>query len=333
MKRAELLGEENCEEALTRFSTKGQRRGRSQGMTDEALHRKRADLNFILEQNWGLIGWELQRAKSQVDIRDAFSLITEHHHPLLDALRHAPTQHATSDALRTLRKELAEVRDQSRNAYLALKCAKQNAEYARSAVNGNEDHIARLDLQRLLDEMETRHTCAMTDSASIRKRHVELDSQLVEQEAYFAQSQLLNFIQSGRREFTPLNLAMAMAGLPYLTARVSCERCSAIKPREESGQTFRMFQAVEAVFVRLPRDADEEVERMRSYLLHSRRKKETHIVELRKHWYFLESAIRTVCQNTKTPKGALPFRIFAEYQRRFGRQSQANILMARDDSH
>lgn len=297
-------------------------------MTDDGLRHRRDALNFILEQNWGLIGWELQHAKDLSDIRSAFCLITEHHHPLLDMLRHEPTMDATPNTLRALRKELTRVESESRRLYQALEHEKRYAEYALTTATHSKDSVARSEVQSLLPTFEARHVSAEEDFEANRKRLIELDSQLVAMEACFAQSQLLEFIQSGRRKFTPLNLTMALAGIPYLTARVSCERCSPLEPAIYPGFTYLMFCAIKDVFSTSAGEMRPGLEQMRSYLLDKRRKILPHIIELKKNWYFLECAIESVGKRSEISRSALPYRIFAEYQRRFGCQSQADMLLA-----
>jgi hypothetical protein len=159
----------------------------------------------------------------------------------------------------------------------------------------------------------------------------ELRSKLDQQEAYFAQSQLLGFIQSGRRRSTPLNIAMAMAGAPFLSARVSCERCSSLNALAEPGHTYRMFLAIQAVLADPPGDVRESIEQMSDYLLAPKRAQLPHIAELRRSWYFLRCAIRSNRYDGRYPRGVLPFRIFAEYQRRVERQSQSDVFLASEN--
>src|ERR1035438_2335011 len=112
-------------------------------------------------------------------------------------------------------------------------------------------------------------------------------------------------------------------GMPHLSARVSCERCSGLKETFQAGLTYQMFQAVEVVFAHRPISVIEGLERMRAHLID-----QIHIGELRRNWYFLKCAIGST-QPGEHPRGALPYRIFAEYQRRFQCQSQADVLFAR----
>lgn len=328
MKETDLVGYENCEIPLTGFSHRTQGRGRPREIEDDALRRAVMELQFVLEQNWGVVGWELYQAKTLGDIRSAFLKITGFKCPRLEVFRREPTKRATAAELRKIRKNLDDALDQNRKTYATAKQKDESAERALHTMDYATVRNSREAVQSLRTALaiEQKEASAALDASRSSIR--DLQSKLEKQEAWFAQSQIGKFIESRRREFTPLNVAMAMAGLPQLTARVSCERCSALNPQIENGHTFRMFNAVRAVIKRQPRDMNEEVEHMRSYLLQPCRKLLPHIAELRKNWHFLESAIRSVHQLSGTEEDAVIFRIFAEYQRRFECQSRADVLLA-----
>ena len=59
----------------------------------------------------GLIGRELQRAKTLADIRSAFKAVIGFNCSHLDVFRHEPTRRATPAALRKVRKDLAELQN------------------------------------------------------------------------------------------------------------------------------------------------------------------------------------------------------------------------------
>lgn len=128
MKEADLAAYENCEIPLTGFSNRKEGRGRPREIEDDALRRALTDLQFVLEQNWGLIGWELQQATTQADIRAAFSAITGFNCPRLDVFRRRPTQRTTSSSLRKLRRELANVQAESRKTYAEVMQSQESAE-------------------------------------------------------------------------------------------------------------------------------------------------------------------------------------------------------------
>lgn len=203
--------------------------------------------------------------------------------------RRRPTERTTSSALRKLRRELANAQAESRKTYAELVQSQESAERAFLAVASETDDETRTKVQSLRPGLAKRIHQASTALAACRERSSNLQSKLDQQEAWFAQSQIGRFIHSGRCEITPLGVAMAMAGLPYLTARVSSERCAALKDNLQPGHTYKMFQAVEAVFAHPPQTVIERLEKMRAYLLEPRREKQVHIAALRENWYFLRN--------------------------------------------
>jgi hypothetical protein len=158
-----------------------------------------------------------------------------------------------------------------------------------------------------------------------------LQAELIAREAYFAQSELVDFIQSGRRELTPLNLAMAMAGLPRISARISCERCSALVRDARCGHAYLMFKAVRRVFREPPPHVEEAYESMRAYLTRSLKEEQSHISELRANWYFLKAAIESVYSAHLYPRASVPYRILASYKRLSSAQSAMDVLLAQQN--
>ena len=119
-----------------------------------------------------------------------------------------------------------------------------------------------------------------------------------------------------------------MAGMPLLSARVSCERCSQADNDLVDGVAFQMFQAIERVVKEPIDDLGSSIEAMRNHLLSAAWKKFPHAAELRKNWYFLECAIRFAARDSNAPRGSLPFRIFAEYSARSTTQVGSDSVIA-----
>ena len=146
--------------------------------------------------------------------------------------------------------------------------------------------------------------------------------------AYFAQAEIFAFLKSNRRQFTPLNVARAMAGLPHVTARVSCELCAKNGFNSVHGFEFEKFRTIERVVSEPIRDSGRSIDAMREDLLNGPRDYLPHAAQLRKNWYFLESAIRSAASNTTAKRGSLAFRIFAEYSLTSTSYSAAEAVLA-----
>ena len=328
MKRAHLDGAESCAEALTCFSRETRKKGRPREVEDETLRRGLVEANLILEQNWGLVGWPLITASTVADIRAAFNLVTGFQYPILDLYRFEPTEHTTHAKLRELRHRLTEARQQTRESYLAMMAAKESLDRVSIGLSSAPDDVSRMKIRSLESETAVAY---QNDSATYERdaeNQADLIAKLDRQEAYFAQSQVLELLQSKRCETTPLSVAMGMAGLPYVTSRISYDRCSSLRDRPKPGLAFEVFQMFQRVFAHSALTMDEGVERLKELALRGPSKKTPPLqAELRSNWYFVECAVHSVFKARQSGSAEIPYRLLAEYQRRKGMQSQFDVLM------
>ena len=80
----------------------------------------------------------------------------------------------------------------------------------------------------------------------LEQKQRTLEARIAEEEAGFAQQELMRFILEGRYELTPLNLANAMAGLPYMAWRQSFKRCMAWECSFANSVMYREFKIISA---------------------------------------------------------------------------------------
>jgi hypothetical protein len=73
----------------------------------------------------------------------------------------------------------------------------------------------------------------------------ELQEKLLNQEAYYCQTELLKFVNSGDYAIEPRHLANALAGLPHLTCRRSAERCSRLKSTVGMAFNYELFRFIQ----------------------------------------------------------------------------------------
>jgi hypothetical protein len=327
---SKLFDGKNCESLLTCFGEVERGPGRPVEIDDDALRRALVDLRFVLEQNWGQVGWDLKQAKSDADIRSAFAKIEGPNTSRLDRFRHYPTQTATVVNLKELRKENRLARIQARKNYESFASAQVSCEQALSVEAVAEDNATKERIQSLKRRRalicEQAEAEFQASSNTCQALQVELD----EKEAFFAQSQLLNFIHHGRREFNPQNLAMAMAGQPFISAEVSCQRCRALKDACRPGLTYEVFRSIAAVFSPSTPSLNDGLSRLKESLPYSGDKTPPHIVEILENWYFIRNSIAAAYSRFPLPRGFLPYLIFAEYQGRVRSPSQVDIVLARE---
>ena len=151
-----------------------------------------------------------------------------------------------------------------------------------------------------------------------------LSNRQADEQAYVAQTELLKFILSGRYSFTPLNLANAMAGLPYMQWRQSSKRCGKMECRIAMSSTYRLFKILYRASQGLP--SSQGLTNAVQNLLQNSRKIDYVAAELRKNWYHLRAAIKTVTEKRHHP-GSVPFRVLTEYQRRMRSRTSVDLLL------
>ena len=287
--------------------------GRPREIDPESLGRAVNELQFVLEQNWGVAGWLLREAKSISDVRNAFGKIVYQRCGYLEPFREPLTRETSLQELRSLRKRVAEVQERHRRNYERCQHAQETCERTFYAWAAECDPVKRAEIQTYRPAFARTYEEAESLAKSSSAEQESLRSELRECEAYFAQSEILSSIQSSRHRFTPLKVARAMAGLPRITARASCDLCTKHGINLPDGIAFEIFRTIERAVKEPVRDLGRSIDTIREYLLNGPHNGLAHAVQLRKNWYFLESAIRSAARDTDAERGSLAFRIFAEF--------------------
>jgi hypothetical protein len=163
----------------------------------------------------------------------------------------------------------------------------------------------------------------------LQTRWGRLETALRQRGAAFAQSELLDFIRSDKYASTPLSFANAMAGLPMIHWRQSMDRCLSLEGGASSGLTYRLFLVVADVLKHPAASAEEAIELMKARLIQAKGQDVIPLNTLAENWHFLRNAIESVFKAEHQPKEALPYRIFAEYQRCSECHSSLDALLAR----
>lgn len=103
-------------------------------------------------------------------------------------------------------------------------------------------------VRRELLKRQSALLAARKELRSAEELEHSLQKQLNELETSFAQEELVRILVERRCARNPLRLANAMAGLPYLTARVSYDRCSKIECNVWPKFDFQVFQKIESIW-------------------------------------------------------------------------------------
>jgi hypothetical protein len=324
----ELPGEDFSE--LTWESEHEQKRkpGRPREIDPESLNRAVNDLQFVLEQNWGAVGWLLREAKSISDVRNAFAKIVYQRCGYLEPFTDVQAPKTNPNELRALRKRVAEFKERHSRNYARCQSAREDFDRAFEAHAADSDPVKQAQIQAILPDLGYKSQEAASLEQTSRIELELLRTQLKECEAYFAQTEILGFLESNRRQFTPKNVACAMAGLPHVTARVSCEQCAKYGINPSHGIAFEIFRTIERAVQEPIRDLGRSIDTLRTNLLTGPHNHLAHAVQLRKNWYFLESAVRSAARDTHAQRGSLAFRILADYSRFSTSHSAAEAVLA-----
>jgi hypothetical protein len=156
----------------------------------------------------------------------------------------------------------------------------------------------------------------------------EFEDRLEISEAYFCQSELLDFIGSGRYRPVPLNFANAMAGLPYMRWRQSFKRCQRISRSITETICYEQFKLIRHAINGLPISCEQFETNLRSILMNPDRQGGHNyaIHELKKNWYYVTRAIEAAIRFASTVD-ALPYRIIAAYSFYTMSKSAVDVLL------
>jgi hypothetical protein len=226
---------------------------------------------------------------------------------------------------RALRSRISGLEMLVRDALHEQQSAKERLDRAVQIAANSEDEK----IQKLCKERHNQHASRVLILEEL-ERSVEEERHVLQREsAHLAQSALLNFIRSKRYTLSPLNFAQAMAGLPYISWRRSISRCKEHQIAHPYGFEFETFQEAGRALKELPKNVNEAFARVEAYLT-SKRHRNSATERLRRDWYYFREAIETVLSN-RPLRSALPFAVFAEYQRRMSSQTTYDLEMAETD--
>ncbi len=328
---------EDLETEQTDSATPSKNRGgRPKQINTDRVLNHRDQLIEILSFGWGEIGWQLITARTCNDLRSAFACLRGLVHSneyLLRLFVRVTTIAASASEIRETKKKRARVvstiyKLSELREPLAEKLRRSSGTLKQKTNNENLETLLEEHFQRTASFRKIAH-----DLECAEKELKELEIKLEEQEASYAQIELLKFIQSGKYAHHPRNIAQAMAGLPEIGCSYSFQQCEKkasplwpTRPEEIPTLSYRMFRLIEEC-CNLRSSTDQTLvdllrERMRaipplSDLGNS----------LKPDWRYLRQAVEQT-DLTHSPSGAAPYRIFAAFIKNRGqsRSSEESTL-------
>lgn len=279
----------------------------------------------IFEYYWAEFAWELQRVKTIAAVRKALHPIREMSG--LELFVFEPTEKASLAQLRELRRALEKLRTRLQTAIVDERRERERFDNAQNALRerGSDQQ-----LQRLCESRQKSFLAAEELRKDLEQRVEKSREDLKRQGAYICQSELLDFVVSKRYAITPLNLANALAGLPFISWRHSAGRCKKLKASHPYELIYEMFQHVARALASPPRTADKAIEQLELYLRKRRPKNDHALQRLKDEFHYLKEATQAVYAE-KPRRSAIPYRVFAGYQRRSSSRSSYDQLIEEEE--
>lgn len=307
--------------------TEARKAGRPRLIQDFALQNRFTSLLGFFEYHWAEVAWDLSEAKTIPVLREALRRAKRESVSELEPFVTEPTSRTTNQELKELRCEERKLNALSRSAYEEQRLTSERLERAIHAVNA---HRGDERLQKLKTKHEQRYASTQNQLAALKEASEKLEERIKQKEAFFAQSELLEFVRSNRYTLSPVSFAKAMAGLPWITWRQSAARLAKSEIKHPFGVEYEKFRIVQKALEGAPRKLEKMIAAIKAVLL---RKSNCSFAyaSLRDEWYFLKSAIETISKQ-RVPRTAVPFRVYAEYQRKAQYRSAADVLLQEDEA-
>jgi len=317
---------------LTSFQDGGasRPRGRPSELSDSQLHNRRDQLVQVFEGAWSEIGWELQRCKKADDLIRIFEpfALTESWFRDAMIIFCRPSQEPASGATRrkvraewhALAKPMHAAEDSNRGAEERLR----QVNWALTQVHGSSRRI----VKRARKKRRKEAWKAAQQYRTLYNSERRLETRMKDLEASFARQELLSFLKSKRYSLTPLNLAGAAAGLPYMGWRQSMRRNAKVRCAIATGQMYQIFKAIRYLATNANKKAENGlVITFEDSIPSLPSRYQLPKAELAEKWFYLERALRQAYRTKLHPK-ALPFEITKRYFKQLQSQSQVEMVLA-----
>lgn len=305
-------------------------RGRPSELSDPQLHSQRAQLVQIFEGTWGEIGWELQKCKKADDLIRIFAPVAEPGTWLCNVIglfcrpSSEPGSGATLRKVRTEKGALTEPMRSTDESHRRAKEQLGQVDRALTQAQGRSRRIAKGARKKRRKEVWK----AAQRYRSMYNHDRQLETRLRELEAAFARQELLRFLKSKRYSLTPLSLANAAAGLPYMGWRQSMRRSAKEPYRMATGPMYQVFKAIRYLATNATRKTvDGVVITFEDFIPSLPSRHRAAKIELAKNWFYLERAIRQGYRMKPHPK-AFPFEITKLYFKLLTSRSQVDMVLA-----
>lgn len=208
----------------------------------------------MLSLYWPVLGWQLTTADNREKLRQALLPVKDHSdNNVFIRLLRASAVEANPSEIRRNRKLVRDVtarRLSAQNRYDKCIEACQQIEAAKSQARPDQMEY----VQREFDKRISERQSAQDELQALRVRENDLESELADAEAAFAQDEVLDFIKEKKYALHPFNLANAIAGLPFardvnfIGVWVSRERSAKIESDHWPNLRYEVFKKIETIW-------------------------------------------------------------------------------------
>ena len=263
-------------------------------LSDPQLHNRRDQLVQAFEGYWGEIGRDLQNCVSPKDLIRVFSPLVETYvdRDLVAVFRRPSTESGSTGEvhkIRAMRRKIVNPRYVAEQSYRQDIDDLQRVSSVWQQALKSSHRIAKAELKKRRKEVAK----SAYRYQQLSKRERELEQQLQDIEARFAREQVFSFLETDRYELTPLSLANATAGLPYMSWRRSIDRCRKCESKTANGQTYQVFKAIRYMMkTATDKDVNRLVPHFRAVVPTLPGRHRLARTQLASDWWYLERAIR-----------------------------------------
>jgi hypothetical protein len=307
-----------AENIMARYAEPKQkpRGGRKESIERGRLLNSRDSLIALLGSTWPDVGRLLPRVKTQAEL----SVVLEFWKSrgdlrVIERLTQESSRPADVNWLNEKRRKLPELNKAITPAWDNREKFRRLLETAQQLKN---DPTLSDGEKALVDDQVIRYTKKFADAEeeyqAATKRQVEMEKLIAEGEANFARTEFLRFLKSKRYRLNPVNIANALAGLPYIGWRQSAKRCKKCPSPAADGFKIGIFGTIRRIVLSNTRKSD-LVKHAESWLRLQNPKRSYAVAELQENWFYLQIAINgALTAHVRTPD--LPFVITKQYYER-----------------
>jgi hypothetical protein len=308
---------------------------RRKSLIDDAqLWGDRDHLVWLLEVTWVDIGPKLHAIKTADDVLAALQPWNSRsdNSPVVKTLLRPESTTASAKTLTEKRRRLRELRKFAREVWERRENCRQNLALAERALTLQLSERDKTAVEERREKRAEQFARAEAEHNVAASREAKMDQQLREAETYFARAEFARFCRSRRYRLTPLSVSNAIAGLPVMGWRQSVQRCMKSEAVGANGGAIQVFNTIKRIIDSCTRKS-QLAKHAAQWLKTQKPSKSLGVAELRKEFYYLQSAIKTVLENKPQPRRRdLPYAIAKEYRERKNHASDVDKLFAQDEA-